>query len=696
MKLHGIAAATVMVLVGLVLTTPVASAASTAHPEGSRVASPDFSKRLRTSPVAMKASVDSSVLETLRAKGSVEAIVTVRVDDLLSGALGAAGDATLSRAALARIRRAFSTAETQSVARPHVSVLRQWDNLPTTFVRIESEAALDALLADPRVASVTANNVLHSLSGQHLRVIRQPEAQQAGHAGNGKVVAVLDSGIDPRHPEFGSCSAPGEGCRVLGLVEIAPNDGKLDDGGHGSNVGGIVAKVAPGAKLLGYDIFRSDGFTNDALIQTALNHLIGLKNQGLPVVAANMSLGNSAAYSTADCSAASSKYAAAFTAARNAGIIPVVSAGNGAKGGAGGRGVSMPGCIASALTVGATHDADIGTFKGGSCTDPQTRVDMVTCFSQTGPALDMLAPGSNIDAGGWIMSGTSQAAPHVAGAVAVLAAASPSATTTQIESALVSTGPTVRDSRYPITYSRHRLDVFAAVRALLGNGGGGGGVDRTPPVVTVPQDSFIAGPITDTHVPVRLTWSASDRGGVTGYEVISRENGGAWTLQPGVTPTATAWTFSLALGSTYEFAVRARDRAGNWSAYQFAAPITPRATDDTLFAVGDSAWNHYQWPGYAFGGTGITTSQAGAWVNYTFTGRDVALVAPLHLAGGRASIYCDGALKATIDLYSATLRPREIVYSCAFAQAGQHTMKLIVEGTSGRPRFDVDAFLTLG
>ena len=689
MKFHAIAAATVMVLVGLVLTTsPVASAASTSHPEGSPVESLVFSKRLHTTTVERKASVDSSVLETLRAKGSVEAIVTFRNDT--------AGDSMLSRAALARLRQSFTATERAALTHPDLSVVKRWDNLPTSLVRLESEAALDALRTDPRVASVTANNVLRPLSSQHLRVIRQPEALQAGHAGNGKVVAVLDSGIDPRLPDFGSCSAPGEGCRVLGLVEIAPDDRKLDDSGHGSNVGGIIAKVAPGAKLLGYDIFRSDGTTYDAIIQTALNHLIGLKNQGVPIVAANMSLANSAAYSTADCAGASSKYAAAFTAARNAGIIPVVAAGNGAKGGTARRGVSMPGCIASALTVGATHDADIGTFKGGSCTDPRTRVDMVTCFSQTGPALDMLAPGSNITAGGWIMSGTSQAAPHVAGAVAVLAAASPSATIAQIESALVSTGPVVTDKRYAVKDARHRLDVYAAVQKLLGGGGGGGGgTDKTPPVVTAPQDSFVAGPITDTHVPVRLSWSATDRGGVAGYEVISRENGGAWTIQPGVTPTATAWTFTLAVGSKYEFAVRARDRAGNWSAYQFAAPITLGATDDTVFSVGDSAWNHYQWPGIAFGGTGITTSQAGAWVNFTFTGRDVALVAPLHIAGGRAQIYCDGALKATIDLYSATLRPREIVYSCSFAQAGQHTMKLVVEGTPGRPRFDVDAFIAI-
>jgi len=685
-RFQAFAAVALTIVVGIALTTTPIATASSGHPSGAT------SPVLTVASVAREstASVDSRILERLHADGSVEAIVTFRHKKAVPGGLASNADSILSPRTLARVRQVLNAMERTTLALPDVTVVKRWDNLPTSLVRIGSQEALDALLADPNVASIDANDVFRSTSGQHLSVIRQPEAQQSGYVGDGKVVAVLDSGMDFRHPDLGSCSAPGEGCRVVGMVEIAPDDGKLDSTGHGSNVGGIVAKVAPAVRLLSYDIFRSDDLTNSVLILTAMNHLIGLKSQGLPVVAANMSLGGGA-FSGSDCSAADPKLAAAFEAARSAGIIPVVSSGNDAKGGQAPRGVSYPGCIASALTVGATYDTNVGRFATSDCQDRQTFADKVTCFSQTGRALDILAPGVEITAGGVTMSGTSMAAPHVAGAVAVLAAASPSATPAQIEAALVTTGPVVTDSRYTIKYARHRLDVYAAVQKLLG---GGGGRDTTPPVVSVPQAAF-GTTISDTSVDVRISWSASDRGGVAGYELWARTNGGAWTVQTAVSPTATSWTFALAFDSKYEFAVRARDRAGNWSAYQSAAPITPIATDDTVFQVADGSWQHYQWPNVSFRGTGITTSMPGAWINYTFTGRDVALVAPRHADGGRAQIYCDGVLKGNVDLLSATLRPKELVFRCSFAQHGQHSMRVVVEGTPGRPRFDVDGFIAL-
>lgn len=157
--------------------------------------------------------------------------------------------------------------------------------------------------------------------------------------------------------------------------------------------------------------------------------------------------------------------------------------------------------------------------------------------------------------------------------------------------------------------------------------------------------------------------------------------------------TATSHRFTLNFGTKYEFAVKAKDGAGNWSAFQYGPAITPKPTDDTAFQLSGATWSRYSWSGYAFGGTAITTSQSGAWIQHSFTGRDVALVAPLFSTAGRAHIYCDGAFKATIDLYSASLRTQATAYWCSFSQYGQHTMKVVVEGTSGRPRVDVDASL---
>jgi subtilisin family serine protease len=155
----------------------------------------------------------------------------------------------------------------------------------------------------------------------------------------------------------------------------------------------------------------------------------------------------------------SSLYEGAFAAARAAGIVPVVASGNEYYS----DGISGPACAPSALSVGAVHDSDHGAFD--SC-DTATAADKVACFSNVAPFLDILAPGSSITAGGWSMSGTSMAAPHVAAAAAVLRAAKPSATADQVAAVMKLTGTKVADAAVGLTFPRLNLD--AAFSALTG------------------------------------------------------------------------------------------------------------------------------------------------------------------------------------------------------------------------------------
>ena len=284
------------------------------------------------------------------------------------------------------------------------------------------------------------------------------------------------------------------------------------------------------------------------------------------------------------------------------------------------------------------------------------------------------------------MQGTSQAAPHVAGAVAVLAAARPTASIDQIVSAFTNTGQLVVDRRSSI--AKRQLDLSAALASLQG----GGTVDRTPPTVTAPVESF-DGPISASGAIVKLSWSAQDASGISEYALYSRTNGASHWSRLSIPATATSARFTLAFGSKFEFALQARDGAGNWSVHHYSPSLTPGYSDDAAWGQ-LNGWSRYQWAD-AFGGSGITASQAGASITHTFTGRDVALIAPMFSTGGRGHVYCDGAFKGTVDLYSATVRPREAAFWCRFAQAGQHTMQVVVEGTAGRPRFDVDAFAVL-
>jgi hypothetical protein len=61
---------------------------------------------------------------------------------------------------------------------------------------------------------------------------------------------------------------------------------------------------------------------------------------------------------------------------------------------------------------------------------------------------------------------------------------------------------------------------------------------------------------------------------------------------------------------------------------------------------------------------------------------------------GIAVVRVDGVKVATIDLYRASLRTRVVVWTYSWDSAATHRVKIRVLGTSGRPRVDVDAFLT--
>ena len=116
-----------------------------------------------------------------------------------------------------------------------------------------------------------------------LPLISQPQAEAEGFTGAGTAVAVLDTGLDYSHADFGSCTSVGTpaSCRVVANKEIAPDDGALDDNGHGTNVAAIVGGVAPGTDLIGMDVFRADGYAYTSDIISAIDWVVRL-DSGLP------------------------------------------------------------------------------------------------------------------------------------------------------------------------------------------------------------------------------------------------------------------------------------------------------------------------------------------------------------------------------------------------------------------------------
>jgi Ca2+-binding RTX toxin-like protein len=403
------------------------------------------------------------------AAGSAEGFLILDGGGSLDEALGRApSGAGRTASILEATRSAYAAQKDRVLARlPGVAVLQDYEQLPLVLVRFADASAVLGASNDPEVAGIGADRRRETNLAQSLPLIGQPTAAGAGHTGAGFSVAVMDTGVDFTDPAFGSCTSPGSpaSCRVVVAQDTAPNDGQLDDDGHGTNVSGIVAGVAPGADLLVYDVFDGNGAFDSDIIQ-AIDAAIA--NQAtFNVVALNMSLGAPEDYNTSECGGGGNPYVAAFSNARAVGIAPVVAAGNDAFAlGGFTNGISDPACTPGAVRVGAVYDGNNGGLNWGDCVDATTTADQITCFSQSASILTMLAPGALIVAAGIEQGGTSQASPHVAGAFAVLHDASPGHSIDQITSALADNGPSILDSRNGVT--KHRLDLPSAIADLQG------------------------------------------------------------------------------------------------------------------------------------------------------------------------------------------------------------------------------------
>ena len=352
-----------------------------------------------------------------------------------------------------------------------LQTMRDYNSLPLGFYRIQNRETLVALLNDPNVKGVYPNRINRTTMTESLPLINQPQANASGFTGDGSSVVVLDTGVNYQHSDFG-CTAvntPSATCRVVYAFDSAPDDGTLDDDGHGSNVSGIVSKVATKTKIIGIDVFRkvrskgkwvSSAYDSDILagINWAINNA-----QTYNIKAMNLSLGVPGVKYTSECS--SSSYGPAFASARSAGVVPVVASGNDAFA----DGISSPACVAGAVRVGAVYDSNVGSINASVCSDPTTSADQVACFSNGGSLVTVLAPGAMITAGGYTMGGTSQATPHVAGTIALLRAnsVSPAETIDQTINRLKSTGKPITDSRTGLVFPR--IDLLAATSGLTLN-----------------------------------------------------------------------------------------------------------------------------------------------------------------------------------------------------------------------------------
>jgi subtilisin len=370
-----------------------------------------------------------------------------------------------------RLRAVMSRLPAVAVARG-----RAFTTIPFFAAEVDAVTLLQ-LEQDPDVVSIEEDVAVPPTLEQSTAIVGATTAWSAGFTGSGWAVAILDTGVDKSHSFMGgrvvseACYSNGGGggegqtslCPGGAASSTASGSGVNCTGynacAHGTHVAGIAAGagssfngVAPAAGVIAIQVFTGFpaehslcggapcalSFTSDQI--AGLERVLALRTT-LNIAAVNMSLGGGRFTDQPTCDAANTARKAIIDSLRSAGIATVIASGNDGFADA----LSSPGCISSAVSVAST-----------------TKLDEVSSFSNAASFLSLLAPGSQITSsvpGGFSsFNGTSMAAPHVAGAWALVKQRKPWASVTEILTALRDTGVPVIDPLSGLTFPRIRVD----------------------------------------------------------------------------------------------------------------------------------------------------------------------------------------------------------------------------------------------
>lgn len=232
--------------------------------------------------------------------------------------------------------------------------------------------------------------------------IRLEQGQRfATNLGNGIRVAIIDTGIDLKHPAFTGAILETEMWDFVGNDAIPQEEGTLGFGayGHGTNVAGIVLQIAPRAKILPLRVLGADGSGDVTRVAAAINYAV---SKGVQVI--NLSLGSENE---------SSAVKSAINDATAKGVFVVSSSGN-----TGDQNVTFPASVAYEDKSAGPYSLSVGSVNS---------LDLKSVFSTYGTEkkpLEIVAPGETVYApapdnrmAAW--SGTSMAAPMNSGALAL-------------------------------------------------------------------------------------------------------------------------------------------------------------------------------------------------------------------------------------------------------------------------------------
>ncbi len=560
-------------------------------------------------PAQAQPSVKHDVIVTLRAQADPESVsregsqrVTHRrVLEHLKDTANTAQRPV--RRALDRLRRNGDVGDVTSL----------W--ISNSLVVSASDRAVSVLRSMPQVLSVTPDATIiqapiaqtSSTPEPNVIQVGAPSLWDQGLHGQGVVVAMLDSGADLSHPDIAASyrGGPNSWFDPYGQHTTSP----VDFSGHGTwttgvvvggSTGGTAIGVAPAATWIAARVFNDAGSGSVSAIHEALQWAVDpdgdpTTDDGADVINNSWSLG------TPGCNLVLQPDLAALRALD---VLPVFAAGNA---GPGASTSYSPANYPEALSVGSVDASDVVLYD--SSRGPSS------CGGRSRVFPDVTAPGKNIRTsdryGIWTsVSGTSLAAPHATGVVALLLSGDHSLTASEQEAALLAGARDLGAAGDDNSYGAGRIDALASWNLIATR------ADSTGPVMS---DVAVTPNPTDLS-PAPVVQALADDTATGGSAVVAAEafvdssgpsgTGLPLTLgSPGsVTTTVSSSLPTNLTDGAHTVFVRAKDAAGNWG--PLASAGFQVATSDLIFADGFESGSTSRWS-RSFGGSRLTTTTSG-------------------------------------------------------------------------------------